>query len=95
MCLCLCRDAVAQLLSQRAGLFTAAYSQLAAWQGELVAAGLKHNSSSMHQLLSALERLGAVNDCVQLAELHEEVKPGTFTAHRFALQVGDTWCGSA
>lgn len=75
------------MLFQRAGLFASAYSQLVEWQGELVAAGLKHNDVTMHQLLAALERLGAVEDCVQLAKLHEEIRPGKYTAHRFALRV--------
>lgn len=82
-----CRKSAAVVLSQRAALFASAYSQLVDWQGELVTAGLKHTDASMHHLLSALERLGAAEDCVQLAKLHEEMKPGTYTAHRFALQV--------
>lgn len=82
------------MLSQRSGLFAAAYGQLVEWQGELVAAGLKHSDASMHQLLAALERLGAVEDCVQLAKLHEEMKPGSYSAHRFALQVSLRRSGS-
>jgi hypothetical protein len=82
-----CRSVAAHLLSQRTGLFLAAYSQLAIWQGELVAAGLKHTPTSMHQLLAALDRLGYVNDCLQLAKLNEEKKTGTFKAHRAALMV--------
>jgi hypothetical protein len=77
------------LLNQRTGLFLAAYSQLAVWQGELVAAGLKHTHTSMHHLLAALDRLGYVNDCLQLAKLNEEKKTGTFKAHRAALMVGN------
>ncbi|WIA30492.1 hypothetical protein OEZ86_000576 [Tetradesmus obliquus] len=76
----------AHLLSQRSKLFLAAYSQLATWQGELVAAGLKHSPTSMHQLLTALDRLGYVDDCLQLAKLNEEKKTGTFKAHQTALQ---------
>jgi hypothetical protein len=41
----------------------------------------------MHQLLAALDRLGYVNDCLQLAKLNEEKKTGTFRAHRQALMV--------
>jgi hypothetical protein len=58
------------------------------WQGELVAAGLKHSNSSMHHLLAALDRLGYVDDCLQLAKLNDEKKTGTFKAHRTALMVG-------
>uniref|UniRef100_A0A383VS54 PROP1-like PPR domain-containing protein n=1 Tax=Tetradesmus obliquus TaxID=3088 RepID=A0A383VS54_TETOB len=76
----------AHLLSQRSKLFLAAYSQLATWQGELVAAGLKHSPTSMHQLLTALDRLGYVDDCLQLAKLNEEKTTGTFKAHQTALQ---------
>lgn len=82
------REAATALLVRRSALFASAYSQLAAWQGELVAAGLKHTPASLHQLLAALERLGAAGDCIQLAQLQERHQPGNFTAHRFALQVG-------
>lgn len=41
----------------------------------------------MHQLLTALDRLGYVDDCLQLAKLNEEKKTGTFKAHQTALQV--------
>lgn len=84
------RKSIATVLSQRSGLFATAYSQLVEWQGEMVTNGLKHSDTSMHQFLGALERLGALDDCIQLAQLHEEMKPGSFTAHKFALQVSRT-----
>lgn len=77
-----------QRLSERAGLFASAYSQLATWQRDMVAAGLKHNNVTMWQLTQALERLGAVDDCLQLAKLTEDTRPGDANAHRAALRVG-------
>lgn len=102
-----CRESSKQLLLARSGMFAAAYSQLAVWQGELVAAGLKHSPQSLHHLMAALERLGALSDCMQLASLQDELQRGDMSAHRFALQVwatdgrgggelagqnGATWC---
>jgi hypothetical protein len=75
------------LLSQRAALFASAYSQLANWQRDMVAAGLKHTNTMMQHLTSALERLGALQDCLQLARLAEDARPGDFKAHRAALRV--------
>jgi hypothetical protein len=74
-------------LSRRTALLTSAYSQLATWQSDMAAAGLKHTGASMTHLTAALERLGAVDDCVRLAKLHEQVRPGDFIAHRAALKV--------
>jgi hypothetical protein len=86
-CRCCSREAVQALLGRRGALFAAAYSQLADWQAELVAAGLRHTKISLHQLLSALERLGAAGDCLQLAKLHEQLQPDSMVAHSFALKV--------
>lgn len=76
-----------QRMSERAGLFATAYSQLAMWQRDMVAAGLKHTSITMNHLTQALERLGAVQDCLQLAKLSEDSRPGEPIAHRAALRV--------
>jgi len=90
-CFCRCwfRDVRSALLSARAALFAGAYSQLADWQAELVAAGLRHNAVSLYQLLAALERLGAAADCMQLAKLHDQFKEDDLTPHSFALQVSE------
>jgi hypothetical protein len=81
------RQTIISLLSQRSALFQAAYSQLNLWQRDMAAAGLKHTGASMSNLTSALERLGAVDDCLQLAKLSEGARPGDNLAHRAALKV--------
>lgn len=82
-----CREAIRIRLGQRAALFASAYSQLVLWQRDMVAAGLKHTPASLMNLAHALERLGADEDCLQLARLAEEARPGDPTAHRAALRV--------
>lgn len=86
------REIIFSLLSQRSALFASAYSQLAQWQRDMGAVGLKHNAPSMTHLTAALERLGAVEDCLQLARLAEGARPGEFVAHRAALKVS-SWVG--
>jgi hypothetical protein len=92
-----CREALLLRMSERSGLFASAYSQLAMWQHDMVAAGLKHTDTTMRHLTLALERLGAVEDCLQLAKLSEGTRPGDWTAHRAALRVSSgcmfsAWC---
>ena len=90
-CMCPCvfasRETIRTMLGQRAALFASAYSQLVLWQRDMVTAGLKHTSPSLKNLSYALERLGASEDCLQLARLAEEARPGDHTAHRAALKV--------
>jgi hypothetical protein len=53
-----------------------AYVQLLAWQSDMVAAGIRHDAVTLRHLLGALERVNAVSDCIQLAHLHEKLRPG-------------------
>jgi hypothetical protein len=62
--------------AERSARLAEAYVQLLAWQGDMVAGGIRHNSVTLSHLLGALERLNAVSDCVRLAQLHEHARPG-------------------
>jgi hypothetical protein len=50
--------------------------QLLTWQSDMVAAGIRHDAVTLNHLLGALERVNAVSDCIQLADLHERLRPG-------------------
>lgn len=48
----------------------------------MVAAGVRHDAVTLSHLLGALERVNAMSDCVQLAQLHETLRPGASAGGR-------------
>jgi hypothetical protein len=63
-------------MSERRARLAGAYVQLLSWQKDMVAAGIRHDRVTLTHLLGALERVNAVSDCIQLAQLQEERSPG-------------------
>ena len=71
---------------ERRARLAGAHARLLEWQADMVAAGLRHDAVTLRHLLSALERANAAADCIRLAELHEQRRPGDLHAHREALR---------
>ncbi|KAI8466740.1 MAG: hypothetical protein J3K34DRAFT_53711 [Monoraphidium minutum] len=72
--------------AERSARLAEAYVSLLSWQGDMVAAGVRHDAVTLRHLLGALERVNAVSDCIRLAQLHEQMRPGDLGAHRHALK---------
>jgi hypothetical protein len=66
------------VLAEKRAQLSGAYVQLLSWQSDMVAAGIRHDPVTLTHLLGALERVNAVSDCIQLAQLHERMRPGGF-----------------
>jgi len=63
-------------MAERRAKLASAYVQLLSWQSDMVAAGIRHDKVTLSHLLGALERVNAVSDCIKLAQLHEQMRPG-------------------